>query len=92
MCLAGVYDRLGRTKEADAALEAAIKQNDGSGAFWIAAMFADRRQDTRAFEWLDRAYRQKDPMIEYIKATPDFNPLKGDPRYKAFIDKLHLPE
>ena len=92
ICLAGAYDKLGRTKEADAALEAAINQYATSEAFWIAEMFADRRQDTRAFEWLDRAYRQKDPMIEYIKTTPDFNPLKGDPRYKALLNKLHLPE
>jgi hypothetical protein len=55
-------------------------------------MFADRRQDTQAFEWLDRAYRQKDPAIEYMKMTPDLDPLKGDPRYKALIEKMHLPE
>jgi len=84
--------RLGRKKEADAALEVAIKENAGSEAFWIALMFADRRQDTRAFEWLDRAYRQKDPVIEYIKITPDLDPLKADPRYKVLIDKMHLPE
>jgi tetratricopeptide (TPR) repeat protein len=92
LCLAGAYDRLGRKKEADAALEEAIKQYAGSEAFWIALMFADRRQDTQAFEWLDRAYRQKDPAIQYIKMTPDLDPLKGDPRYKALIDKMHLPE
>ncbi len=74
LCLAGVYDRLGRKKEADAALEVAIKEYAGSEAFWIALMFADRRQDTRAFEWLDRAYRQKNPAIEYIK-MPHPNPI-----------------
>jgi TolB-like protein/DNA-binding winged helix-turn-helix (wHTH) protein len=92
LCLAGVYDRLGRKKEADAALEETIREYAASEAFWIALMFADRRQDTRAFEWLDRAYRQKDPAIEYIKTTPDLNPLKGDPRYKALLERLHLPE
>jgi TolB-like protein/DNA-binding winged helix-turn-helix (wHTH) protein len=92
ICLAGAYDRLGRRKEADAALKAAIREYAGNEAFWIATVFADRRQDTEAFEWLDRAYRQKDPAVEYIKVTPDFSPLKGDPRYKAFIDRMHLPE
>jgi TolB-like protein/DNA-binding winged helix-turn-helix (wHTH) protein len=92
MCLAGAYDRLGRKKEADAALEAAIREYAGSEAFWIASVFADRHQDTQAFEWLDRAYRQKDPGVEYIRVTPDFNSLKGDPRYKAFIERMHLPE
>ena len=92
ICLAGAYDRLGRTKEADAALKTAITEYAGSEAFWIATVFAGRRQNTQAFEWLDRAYRQKDPAVEYVKVTPDFSPLKGDPRYKALIDKMHLPE
>jgi adenylate cyclase len=91
-CLAGAYDRLGRTKEADIALEAAMQEHGGSEAFWIATVFANRRQDTRAFEWLDRAYRQKEPVVEYIKVTSDFNTLKGDPRYKALLDRMHLPE
>jgi len=92
MCLAGAYERLGRTKEANVALESAIREYADSEAFWIASVFADRHQNAQAFEWLDRAYRQKEPDIEYIKVTPDFNTLKGDPRYKALIDKLHLPE
>lgn len=92
MCLAGVYDRLGRKKEADAALEVAIKKYADSEAFWIALTFADRRQDAQAFEWLDRAYRQRDPAIEYIKSADDLNHLRSDPRYKALIDKMHLPE
>jgi TolB-like protein/DNA-binding winged helix-turn-helix (wHTH) protein len=90
-CLAGAYDRLGRSKEADSALEAAMQEH-GSEAFWIAGVFANRRQNTRAFEWLDRAYLQKEPVVEYIKVTSDFNALKGDPRYKALLDRMHLPE
>lgn len=91
-CLAGAYERLGRTKEANAALESAMQEYSDNEAFWIAAVFADRHQNTRAFEWLDRAYRQKEPVVEYIKVTRDFDNLKGDPRYKAFMDKMHLPD
>jgi TolB-like protein/DNA-binding winged helix-turn-helix (wHTH) protein len=91
-CLAGAYERLGRRKEADSALEAAMKEHGGSEAFWIASVFADRHQNTRSFEWLDRAYRQKEPVVEYIKVTRDFDSLKGDPRYKAFMERMHLPE
>lgn len=90
-CLARAYDRLGRRKEADVALEAAMQEHGGSEAFWIAAVFANRGQDTRAFEWLDRAYRQKEPVVEYLKVTSDFNTLKGDPRYKALLDRMQLP-
>jgi hypothetical protein len=91
-CLAKAYYMLGRTKEAEAMLKVAMQVHGRDHAFWIASVFAYLRQEDRAFEWLDRAYRQKEPVIEYIKSTSDFNNLRGDPRYKALLDKMHLPE
>jgi tetratricopeptide (TPR) repeat protein len=91
-CLTKAYYMLGRTKEADAALKGAIKAHGRDHAFYIAGVFARLRQEDQAFEWLDRAYRQNDPDIEYIKSMADFDYLRGDSRYKAFLEKLHLPE
>jgi hypothetical protein len=59
LCLAGAYDTPRRKKEADAALEETIREHAGSEAFWIALMFANRRQDTRTFEWLDRCIAKR---------------------------------
>jgi hypothetical protein len=41
---------------------------------------------------IDRAYSQKDPELNLIKSDPFFKNLKGDPRYKAFLHRMNLPE
>ena len=44
------------------------------------------------FKWLDRAYEQKDVGLSHIKGEVPFKSLESDPRYKAFLKKMNLPE
>jgi adenylate cyclase len=90
-CLATAYDRLGRRKDADVALQSAIEQYGDTQAFWIATIFADRQDAARALEWLERSYRQREPAIEFLKTTRDFDGLKDDPRYRSLVEKMHFP-
>ena len=46
----------------------------------------------QAFEWLDRAFLQKDIVVAYIKGEPLLKSLERDPRYKTFLRKMNLPE
>jgi hypothetical protein len=49
----------------------------------------------RAFLWLNWAYQQHDPdLVGWPPFTvdPDLKSLRGDPRYKAFLHKMKLPE
>ena len=39
-----------------------------------------------------RAYAQRDSASPYIKSDRLLRGLVGDPRYKAFLRKLKLPE
>jgi TolB-like protein len=91
-CLAVVYFRLGRTKEADAALEQAIQTGGNLAAFGIARVLGYEGQSDRTFEWLDRAYQERNPILPYIKGDPSFVNLRGDSRYKALLQKMNLPE
>jgi hypothetical protein len=52
----------------------------------------DRGDKDHAFEWLERAYAQRDPGLTYIKVNSLLQKLKGDPRYAAWLRKLNLPE
>jgi hypothetical protein len=45
-----------------------------------------------AFAWLDRAYRQHDGTLPVIKQDPCVKNFEPDPRYKALLRKLKLPE
>jgi adenylate cyclase len=85
------YYALGRKKESDAALSELITKYHASNAFEIATVYAFRNQTDEAFEWLDRAYAQRDPSMMSTKVEPLLKSLHNDPRYTAFLKKLNLP-
>jgi tetratricopeptide (TPR) repeat protein len=85
------YYALGRKKESDAALRELIAKYHASNAFEIATVYAFRNQTNQAFEWLDRAYAQRDPSLMATKVEPLLKSLHNDPRYSAFLKKIHLP-
>jgi serine/threonine-protein kinase len=43
-----------------------------------------------AFEWLDRAYQDRRGWLAYLKVEPDFDPLRGDPRFAGFLQRMRL--
>jgi TolB-like protein/DNA-binding winged helix-turn-helix (wHTH) protein/Flp pilus assembly protein TadD len=87
------YHALGRKKESDAALSELITKYHATNAFEIASVYAFRSQPDEAFEWLDRAYAQRDSglMVTPVNLEPLLKNLHGDPRYTAFLKKLNLP-
>jgi TolB-like protein/DNA-binding winged helix-turn-helix (wHTH) protein len=85
------YYALGRKKESDAALRELMMKYHASNAFEIATIYAFRNQTDEAFEWLDRAYAQRDPSLMSTKVEPLLKSLHHDPRFAAFLKKLNLP-
>jgi tetratricopeptide (TPR) repeat protein len=85
------YYALGRKKESDAALRELMMKYHASNAFEIATIYAFRNQTDQAFEWLERAYAQRDPSRMFTKVEPLLNSWHNDPRYAAFLKKLNLP-
>jgi len=67
--LAIVYQALGRDAESDAALAELEKSYSSDAAYNIAEIHAYRGEVDAAFEWLDRAYRQRDSGMEHIKVS-----------------------
>jgi TolB-like protein/DNA-binding winged helix-turn-helix (wHTH) protein len=86
------YFSLGRKADSDAALAQMLKSVGNRNAFRIATVYAYRGEADEALKWLDRAYAQKDSGLVRIKVDPSFMKLEGDPRYKAFLRKMNLPE
>jgi TolB-like protein/cytochrome c-type biogenesis protein CcmH/NrfG len=85
------YHALGRKKESDAALAELIAKYQAPIAFQIAEEYAFRGEADRAFEWLDRAYAQRDAGLTLMKGDPLLKSLEHDPRYAAFLKKMRLP-
>ena len=82
---------LGREKESDTALRKLIAKYQAIGPYQIAEIYAFRNQSDEAFEWLDRAYAQRDSGLIETKVDPLLKNLHSDPRYAAFLKKLNLP-
>jgi TolB-like protein/Flp pilus assembly protein TadD len=81
---------LGNAQESQQALDELIAKHAQQSAVRIATVFASRGEKDMAFQWLDRAYRQHDWLLAYIKVMP-FDSLRSDPRYKALLRKMNLP-
>jgi serine/threonine-protein kinase len=43
---------------------------------------------TRAFALLDKAYEERSEWMMVLKTEPEFDPLRGDPRFQALIEKV----
>ena len=86
-----IWYALGRKKESDAALSELVAKYHAGGALQIAEVYAFRNQSDEAFEWLDRAYAQRDGGLIETKVDPLLKSLHNDPRFAAFLKKLNLP-
>ncbi len=82
----------GRLAEADKELEALIARWGDTGAYFVAQTYAYRGDYELALEWLERAYKQKDASLVEIVGEPLFKGMADDPRFKAFLRKMNLPE
>jgi TolB-like protein/DNA-binding winged helix-turn-helix (wHTH) protein/tetratricopeptide (TPR) repeat protein len=82
---------LGDAKASQKALEKLIATGAGDAAYQIAEVYAWRAEKDKAFEWLERAYRQQDGGLAGIKNDLRFASLRSDPRYVAMLRKLNFP-
>ena len=88
---AAVYHALGREQESNAALTELIAKHGNDSAYQIAEVYAYRGESDKSFEWLDRAYSQRDAGLPEIKTDPLLKTLRHDPRYNAMLQKMRLP-
>src|SRR6266496_3363281 len=79
-----------RMPEADAALADLIKSNADGAAYQIAEVYAYRGEKDQAFEWLERAHRQRDSGLVGLQVDPFLKNLHPDPRWNAFLHKMGL--
>jgi serine/threonine protein kinase/tetratricopeptide (TPR) repeat protein len=89
--LAIAHNRLKDNKQADEALTKMIAGFQNDAAYQIAEVYAFRGEADRAFEWLDRAYAQRDAGLSSLKVDPLLRSLRSDPRYTALLKKMRLP-
>jgi serine/threonine-protein kinase len=83
---------LGHAQESQQALKALMAKHAQEQAYQIAEACAWRGEKDQAFYWLERAYRQRDGGVSFVKFAPMLSSLHADARFKALLHKLQLPE
>src|SRR5437588_3753452 len=78
--------------EADAALAQLTDGFAETAAYQIAEVHAYRGDKDKAFEWLERARRQRDPGLAGLRKDPLLANLHDDPRWTGFLRTMGLAD
>jgi TolB-like protein len=81
----------GDRNAADAALRTLIEKWTGTAAYQIAEVYALRGDDKATFEWLDRAWSNRDVGIQQLLYGTFIARYREDPRFAAFCRRVGLP-
>jgi len=90
VALAMLHHSMGNLAQSDAALKALIDGFGWTAAYQVAEVCAQRGEVEKAFEWLERAYAQRDPGVIFSAHDQFLRPLHADPRWKPFLQKINL--
>jgi len=88
--VAVIQHAAGRQAESDQALNELAEKWGDLGAYQVAQAHGARGEIATAFEWLERAFTQRDPGIFWTKVDPLLRSLHADPRWHVFMHKLGL--
>jgi TolB-like protein len=86
-------NRSDKTNKIIAKLKQRSKVNvGGSPSFYLAMIYAKMGEVDTAFKWLEKAYRDREVEMYWLKVEPPFEPLRSDPRFKELLDKVGFSE
>jgi serine/threonine protein kinase/TolB-like protein/Tfp pilus assembly protein PilF len=81
---------LGHERESQLALNELIAKHAKDMAYQVGDVYAWLGDNDKAFEWLDRAYEQRDSGLNGVQYDPLLAHLHDDPRYQALLRRLQL--
>jgi TolB-like protein/class 3 adenylate cyclase len=89
--MALVNHAVAQKKQSDDNLAELVEKFGADAPYTIAQVYAFRGETDRAFEWLAKAYSTHDDALYNLKVDPLLKSLAHDGRYKALLQKMHLP-
>jgi TolB-like protein/Tfp pilus assembly protein PilF len=90
--LVGAYARAGRRSDA-LSLLAELQKRQEAGYVPASAFvnsYLGLGDYEQVFTWLERAYNEHSNVLQYLKVAPEFDPLRGDPRFVDLLRRVGL--
>jgi len=81
-----------RNPESDAALAELIAKTGETAAYQVGEAYGYRNDKDHAFEWLERARRQRDAGLPGLRTDTLLKNLHDDPRWNAFLRTMGLAD
>ena len=82
----------GRDKDGvDRSMVALRREFGDAASYQYAEIFAELGDKERALAALDRAWKIRDSGLAWIKVDPYLDPLRGDRRFQAIVDRVEFP-
>ncbi len=90
--LALAYAASGKTAEAEAIYDELLARSrrEYVQPSWLGLISAALGRKDEAFEWFDRAYNERDPLLVCLKYFRGSDPLRDDPRFDVLVEKMGL--
>jgi len=60
--------------------------------YWTSVIYTGLGDNDKAFEWLERAYEEKDGSMVFVKVEPAFDRLRSDPRFESLVKKMKFEQ
>ena len=95
LVLAGLgwaYGRAGRREESLEVLERLKNRfkNEDPRPYLIAKVYSGLNENDLAFEWLERAFEERDTSLAFVKTDESFAALRDDSRFDELLRRMDL--
>jgi len=92
--LALTYAALGERDQAEAIYEELVERSRDEyvAPASLSYITAGLGRTDEAFEWLDRAYEERDATLNWVSIIPHLDTLRDDPRFTVLLERMGLDD
>lgn len=88
------YASAGRKDEAQTILNSFLEMRKKHfvSPFMIALLYTSMARKDEAFDWLNKAYDERDPQLIWFHIDPQLDSLHSDPRFTQLLQRMRIPQ
>jgi len=73
-------------------LESQVGKEHGTDACGVASDYFYLGDNEKGYEWLERSYSRREPLLLWVTVNTDFDGIRSDPRYLDLLKRLGLDQ